>query len=204
MRKTAIVVLILLTVVCWQVYCQTGTTVKQPPVQAPPKLEFGKISIDQARKELAKVQGLSNMSAYLEAYALALPLDTALLLYREFFPKLPAVQKEAAAKTAVSLALLAGRLDEAIFFLPSMSTARARILELRLYLAAGKLQEAQSLLKGIRDAQQSKTLTLTPQEEAEIKLLEAWLFYFEGFIEQSFSATKPLVTTENEESIRNE
>lgn len=204
MRKTAIVVLILLTVVCWQVYCQTGTTVKQPPVQAPPKLEFGKISIDQARKELAKVQGISNMSAYLEAYALALPLDTALLLYREFFPKIPAVQKEAAAKTAVSLALLAGRLDEAIFFLPSMSTARARILELRLYLAAGKLQEAQSLLKGIRDAQQSKKLTLTPQEEAEIKLLEAWLFYFEGFIEQSFSATKPLVTTENEKSIRNE
>lgn len=203
MRKAAVVFLFL-SAVFWQAFCQTSTTIKQQPIQAPPKIEFGKITIEQARKELAKVQGTSNMSAYLEAYALALPLDKALVLYREFFPKLPAAQQEAAARTVISLALIAGRLDDAIFFLPSISTAQARMLELRLCLATGKLQEAQMVLQRIRNPEQSKKTALSLQEDAEIKLLEAWLLYFEGFIEQSFSATKPLVTTENEKSIRNE
>ena len=204
MRKAAVVVFLFLTAVFWQAYCQTSTTIKQQPVQAPPKIEFGKITIEQARKELAKVQGMSNVSAHLEAYALALPLDKALVLYREFFPKLPAAQQETAARTAISLALLAGRIGDALFFLHSISTVQARILELRLCLAEGKLLEAQTVLQRIRNTEQSKKTVLSPQEDAEIKLLEAWLFYFEGFIEQSFMAAKPLVASQNKKDIRNE
>lgn len=203
MRKAAIV-FFFLTAVFWSAYCQSSTSSKPLSVQAPPKLLFGTITLEQARKELAKVQGIANFSAHLEVYALALPLDRALMLYREFLPKIPAGQREIDARTALALALLAGRLDDALYFLPSIPTDQARMLELRLCLALGKLQESQTILQKIRTTAQSKTSAISAQEEAEIKLLEAWLFYFEGFIEQSFLAAKPLVAADTDKSIRNE
>lgn len=209
MRKGLRIVFVLLMAFSELAHGQTTTTIKPPSgqtpsIQQPPKLEFGKITIEQARKELVKVQGTASMPAYLEAYALALPLDSALILYREYFSKLLQAQKEMAAKTAVALSLLAGHLDDALIFLPALTSVDARIIEIRLFLAAGKLQEAQTSLKQLRDTQQSKKLAYSAYKEAEIKLLEAWLAYFEGFMEQSFSFAKSLAASEIDKNIRSE
>lgn len=174
-----------------------------PAVPSTPKIT-GEPTLAAARSAVAKMTGKEAFGNYLEAYALALPLHDAVALCREFLPKAPAAQCADLAAFAGSIALLAGRYDDAASLYSQGSTAAAGIhpdLNLkaaRCYLAAGNTAAAKTQLDLVPGDEEGESW------EPARRLALSWLYLFEGEPEKAFILSQPLVSEKGGQASRRE
>lgn len=171
-------------------YCQTA---KAP---AAPKIEGGKTTLAQARQAVAKVVGTDAFKIYLQTYALALPLHDAVNLYKDYIPKAQAVQKAELASGAASLALLAGRFEEAgLFFSQAAAGNPDQLLKsARCYLAAGNAAMAKKQLD---------LMPVGPSGESIVvrrNLTLSWLYTLDGDMEKAFLLLQTIASAKDDDA----
>ena len=164
----------------------SGQAAKAPTA---PKIE-GETSLAKARAAVLKTVGTASFKMYLETYALALPLHDAISLCREFLPKAQAAQRADLASFAGSLALIAGRYEDAAFLFSQGTEGRADLIlkAARSYLAAGNFTEAKKQLDLLPEGAQGKSY------EGGRQLVLSWLFLLEGEPEKAFTLLQPLAS----------
>lgn len=166
-----------------------GQTSKKTPTApvAPiaPKIE-GETTLAKARAAVSKMAGTESFGIYLETYALALPIHDAVVLCREFLPKAQASQRAGLASFAGSLALVAGRCDDAAIMFSQGAEGRPdlRIKAVRCFLAAGNFAEAKKQLDLMPGAGASSAQGKS--YEAQRRLALSWLYLLDGEPEKAF------------------
>lgn len=165
-----------------------GQTAK-PPAQAPSApIIAGETTLAKARASVSKVVGSDSMAIYLETYALALPVHDAVALCKEFLPKAPTSRRAEIAALAGSLAIIAGRCDDAalLFSMGAENRPDLRLKAARCFLAAGDYPEAKRQLSLLPSEGLGKSI------EAGRQLALSWLYLLEGEAEKAFVQLKPL------------
>lgn len=157
------------------------------PRPAAPKIS-GTPSLAAARSTVAKTVGGESFAIYLESYAIALPVHDAVTLCKEFLPKATSGQRPGLASFAGSLALIAGRYEEAGYFFAQGGAGSPELLlrASRCYLAAGKVDSARKQLDALAESEKGKAY------EAERRLVLAWLYLLEAEQEKAFILLQPI------------
>jgi hypothetical protein len=168
----------------------------KPPV--PPKVEPG-LSLSAARLAVQKTVGSESLPLWLRTYALALPASEALTLCREFLPKASASDKPGLASFASSLALVAGRVEDAAFFLayPGKSRPDMLLLAVRCNLAIGRTQTARTLLGQL-------PAEMSPASAEKTTIVSAWIALIENSPAKAFELVSPLLFAEGKSATRRE
>ena len=166
-----------------------GQAAKPPATPSPPKIE-GEMTLTKARASVSKVAGTEAFRIYLETYALALPMHDAVALCKEFLPKALASQRVYLASFAGSLALMAGRNDEAAIFFSQGAESRPdmRIKAARCFLAAGDFAGAKKQL----DFLPAQTGAQGKSYETQRQLALSWLYLLDGEPEKAFILLQPM------------
>lgn len=146
-------------------------------------------SLAAARSALAKLQNSDALASSLEAYAYSLPAHDAVLLFREYLPKLDDQKKITLASLGGSLALMLGRYEDAAFIFGQVAhkDPLSGIEAARSYLAAGNVAQAGAVL----DLLQGQLAA--PGIEGKKNITRAWLFILEGRAADAFVLLKDLV-----------
>lgn len=182
-----------------------GQTSKKAPTAsvAPlaPKIE-GETTLAKARAAVSKMTGTEAFRIYLETYALALPIHDAVVLCKEFLPKAQGSQRADLAAFAGSLALVAGRCEDAatLFSQGAESRPDLGIKAIRCFLAAGKFGEAKKQL----DLMSGSSSAQGKSYEAQRQLSLSWLYLLDGEPEKAFLLLQPLAEAANPGAARRE
>jgi len=154
-----------------------------------PKID-GETTIAKARAAVLKMSGTESFKIYLETYALALPIHDAVLLCKELLSKAPASQRADLAAFAGSLALVAGRCEDAatLFSQGAESRPDLGIKAIRCFLAAGNFIEAKKQL----DLMSGSSSAQGKSYEAPRQLALSWLYLLDGEPEKAFLLLQPL------------
>jgi len=202
-KLTALLFLVFLAAAAFGQSSKSPAAPIAPVLPSTPKIT-GEPTRAAARSAVAKMIGKEAFGNYLETYALALPLHDAVALCREFLPKAQAAQSANLAAFAGSIALLAGRYDDAASLYSQGSTATAGIhpdLNLkaaRCYLAAGNTVAAKTQLDLVPNDAEGKSW------EPARQLALSWLYLFEGEPEKAFILLQPLVSEKGGQASRRE
>lgn len=173
------------------------TSKKAPTVSAAPvalKIE-GETTLAKARAAVLKTTGTDTFRIYLETYALALPIHDAVVLCKEFLPKAQASQRADLAAFAGSLALVAGRSEDAarLFSQGAENRPDLGIKAIRCFLAAGNFIEAKKQL----DLMSRSSNAQGKSYEAQRQLALSWLYLLDGEPEKAFLLLQPLAEATN-------
>jgi len=202
-KLTALLFLVLLAAAAFGQSSKPPAAPTAPVLPSMPKIS-GEPTLAAARSALAKMIGKEAFGNYLETYALALPLHDAVALCREFLPKAAAAQLADLAAFAGSIALLAGRYDDAASLYSRGSTVSSGIhpdLNLkaaRCYLAAGNTVAAKTQLDLVPNDAEGESW------EPARQLALSWLYLFEGEPEKAFILLQPFVSEKSGQGSRRE
>lgn len=202
-KLTALLFLVLLAAAAFGQSSKPPAAPTAPALPSIPKIS-GEPTFAAARSAVAKMTGKEAFGNYLEAYALALPLHDAVALCREFLPKAAAAQLADLAAFAGSIALLAGRYDDAASLYSQGSTVFSGIhpdLNLkaaRCYLAAGNTVAAKTQLDLVPNDAEGESW------EPARQLALSWLYLFEGEPEKAFILLQPFVSEKSGQGSRRE
>ena len=173
--------------ICLLAFLVAAASAQGGKAPAAPKVEAG-MTLAAARVAVQKTLGTESFGIYLETYSLALPLHEAVALCREYLPKSPPSQRAGLASFSGSLALIAGRYDDAGILFSQAGASRPDLLlkALRCHLAAGDIAEAKRQLDLVPESLDGKSFGT----ERQIAL--SWIHVLEGEAEKAFIILKPL------------
>lgn len=174
-------------------FCQTAKTATVP-------LPEGGTTLIKARQALLKAVGNESFKAYLESYALALPVHDAIALCKEYAAKAPAGQRAELYSFAGSIALIAGRFGEAaeFFSLAPPGDADTQLKAIRCYIAAGNVIAARKLLEALPDSVSGVSYI------ARKNLALSWLFLIDDESEKAFALLQSITQTSEDTQVRKE
>ncbi len=180
--KTLFLALLILFSLSYSVYAQSSAAKGSGSANKP--------SLASARTALSKLAASDALPAQLEAQALALPVHDAVTLFKEFLPKIKAPSRGSLASLAGSMALLAGRYEDAGFLFLQGVEAEPKLGHdaVRSYLAAGNFQEARKVLDKLQAQAPSSEL------EKKNRIALAWLYLLDNKKEMAFILLRDFVS----------
>lgn len=176
------------TALCLLIFLTAAAAAQGVTAPVAPRIEAG-TTLAAARTAVQKMAGTESFGVYLETYALALPLHDAVALCREYLPRAQPALRANLASFSGSLALIAGRYDDAGILFSQGTASRPDLLlkAVRCHLAAGNAAEAKKQLDLVPETLDGKSYST----EKQIAL--SWLLMLEGEAEKAFMLLRPLV-----------